>query len=120
MPIGSLDGDGTISVSAFEAIVPSQELFFRGVRIGVEADAEYGPRGIYTLGADSAEAFVHSLDQLAAEKIDTTRFLQCELEVTAEEVSAVVFNAPNGKVSAAVKVDGVTCYLRRVRTRSRS
>lgn len=32
MPVGSMSGSGSIDVTAFEALIPSKELVFHGVR----------------------------------------------------------------------------------------
>lgn len=113
MPIGSIDGSGSVTVQAYEIVVPSKELLFRGVRFEVSSTNEYEPERIATVSFENAEKLVKSLDRLASTPITTDRFSQVEVQASVEDLTITIFNADNGRIYAAVNADGTACHLTR-------
>lgn len=113
MPVGSMSGSGSIDVTAFEALIPSKELVFHGVRFEVNSGEEYSPLGIATVSIENAEKLLSSIDHLAGVKITTDRFALSEIEAVVEELRIVVFNTQQGRLHAAVEAGGTTCHLMR-------
>ena len=111
MPIGTIDGSGTVAVSAYEVVIPSKEIAFHGVRFEITSSDEYPNEGTATVEAENAEILVHSLSQLANVNISTQRFALSEVEATVEDLRIVVFNTDRGKIHAAVSSGDATCHL---------
>ncbi|WP_298911375.1 hypothetical protein [uncultured Aliiroseovarius sp.] len=111
MPIGVISGNGSVSVSAFEALIPAKDVAFHGVRFEVVPDDEYAPNGIATVPIENAEMLVASLEQMASASISTERFALTEVEATVDELRIVIFNTEGGRIHAAIDADGATCHL---------
>lgn len=111
MPIGALEGTGSIAVSAFEAIVPSREIVFRGVRFEVTSEDEYASDGVVVVAVENAEKLIASIEHLANVTITTDRFALSEIETVVDGLRIVLFNTERGKIHAAIDADGTTCHL---------
>ncbi|MFI0394645.1 hypothetical protein [Paracoccus jiaweipingae] len=110
-PIGSIDGAGTIAVSAFEAVIPTKQMVFRGVRFEVTGSGEFDRTGTVTVAQDNAEKLISSLDNMASSRIERQGFPMVEVETEVDGLRIIVFNMRNGKVVALVEADGESIYL---------
>lgn len=111
MPIGSIQGSGSVSVTAFEAVVPARQIAFHGVRFEVVTGDDYPTEGLATVAVENAEKLMASIDQLANAKITTDRYALTEIEATVEDLRIVVFNTDQGRLHAAIDASGTTCHL---------
>lgn len=113
MPIGSIEGNGSVAVTAQEIVVPSRELIFHAVHFEVSSGGDYPSEVIATVPIEEAYKLLVSLEDLANAKIDTTRFALSEVVAIVGDLKVTVFNTAQGKVLAAVDAGGSTCHLYR-------
>ncbi len=111
MPIGSVEGSGSVHVSAFEVLIPRKEIAFHAVRFEISSGGDYPQESIATVAAEHAERLIKSLDQLAGVKISTNRFALTEVESVVDGLRVVAFNTDRGQVRAAVSSGIATCHL---------
>lgn len=111
MPVGAVGGTGSVSVTAFEAVVPSRQFIFQGVRFESNSGEEYAAEGIATVGLENAEKLMASIEQLANAKISTDRFAMSEIETNVDDLRIVVFNTDKGRIHAGVEAAGVMCHF---------
>ena len=111
MPIGSIQGSGSISVSAQEVVVPSRDIVFHAVRFEVESGDDYPTEGIATIQLEDAMKLLVSLENLSNAQISTERFALSEVVAIVGDLKVTVFNTAQRKVLAAVDVSGTTCHL---------
>jgi len=112
MPVGDIGGSGTVSVTAFELVVPSRQIVYHAVRFEVNSGGEYPNEGIASIALSDAEKLMNSLEELANAQITTARFQLTEIEATVGDLRVVVFNDGHRRLQAIVEANGATCLLR--------
>ena len=111
--VGSLRGNGSVAISAYEAVVPAREILFHEIRFEVEGGGDYPNEGITTIALEKAELLLASLEALANAKITTDRFELSEVVTSVDDLQIVAFNTGKGRTMAAVTVQTATCHLAR-------
>ena len=111
MPIGSIDGSGSVAVTAYEIVVPSREIAFQGVRFEITSGDDYPSEGIASVALESAEKLLSSIEQLANAKVSTDRYALSEIETRVDDLRIVVFNTAQGRILAAIEAAGTTCHF---------